>query len=196
MNWRWISLAALLAALVIGYGALVERSPAPTSNDAQAEQPGYYLQDAIVTQTQQDGSVSLRLVANRIQQQRRDDSIALDTVRVNYYQSNSESNSGSKSDQSPQREWLLNARQGFVPANFRVVQLFGDVVLRPADAQPEAFLRVDALAVDTQTNVAYSLASPVRVRFGAHEMVVKNFRADLDSKNIRLESVHGRFDPQ
>jgi LPS export ABC transporter protein LptC len=192
MNWRWISLAALLAALVIGYGALVERSPAPTTNDAQAEQPGYYLQDAIVTQTQPDGSVSLRLVANRIEQQRRDDSIALDTVRVNYYQSNS----GSKSGQSPQREWLLNARQGFVPANFRVVQLFGDVVLRPADAQPEAFLRVDALAVDTQTNVAYSLASPVRVRFGSHEMVVKNFRADLDSENIRLESVHGRFDPQ
>jgi LPS export ABC transporter protein LptC len=192
MNWRWISLAALLAALVIGYGALVERSPAPTTNDAQAEQPGYYLQDAIVTQTQQDGSLSLRLVADRIEQQRRDDSIALETVRVNYYQSNS----GSKSDQSPQREWLLNARQGLVPANFRVVQLFGDVVLRPADAQPEAFLRVDALAVDTQTNVAYSLASPVRVRFGSHEMVVKNFRADLDSENIRLESVHGSFDPQ
>jgi LPS export ABC transporter protein LptC len=196
MNWRWISLAALLAAFVIGYGALVERTPAPTTNDAQAEQPGYYLQDAIVTQTQQDGSVSLRLVANRIEQQRRDDSIALDTVRVNYYQSNSGSNPGSKSGQSPQREWLLNAREGLVPANFRVVQLFGDVVLRPADAQPKAFLRVDALAVDTQTNVAYNLASPVRVRFGSHEMVVKNFRADLDSENIRLESVHGRFDPQ
>src|SRR5918995_2441131 len=175
MNWRWISLAALLAALVIGYGALVERGPAPTTNDTQAEQPGYYLQDAIITQTQQDGSVSLRLVANSIQQQRRDDSIALDTVRVNYFQSQS-SKAGSKSGQSPQREWLLTARQGFVPANFRVVQLFGDVVLRPADAQPEAFLRVDALAVDTQTNVAYSIASPVHVRFGAHAMVVKNFR--------------------
>ena len=192
MNWRWISLAALLAALVIGYGALVERGPVPTTNDAQAEQPGYYLQDAIVTQTQQDGSVSLRLVANRIQQKRRDDSIALDTVRVNYYQFKS----GSKSGESPQREWLLNAREGFVPANFRVVQLFGDVVLRPADAQPQAFLRADALAVDTQTNVAYSLASPVHVRFGTHAMVVKNFRVDLDSENIRLESVHGSFEPQ
>ena len=192
MNWRWISVAALLAALVIGYGALVERSPAPNTNGAQAEQPGYYLQDAIVTQTQQDGSVSLRLVANLIEQQRSDDSIALETVRVNYYQSQS----GSKSGQSLQREWLLNARQGLVPANFRVVQLFGDVVLRPADAQPQAFLRADALAVDTQTNVAYSLASPVHVRFGAHAMVVKNFRVDLDSENIRLESVHGRFDPQ
>ena len=100
MNWRWISLAALLAALVIGYGAL-------------PEQPGYYLQDAVITQTHQDGSVSLRLIANRIEQQRRDDSISLDTVRVNYFQASS--------GQSPQREWLLNARKGFVPANFRVV---------------------------------------------------------------------------
>jgi LPS export ABC transporter protein LptC len=188
MNWRWISIAALLAALVIAYGALVERSPAPATSDTQAEQPGYYLQDAIVTQTQPDGSVSMRLVANRIEQRRRDDSIALDTVRVNYFQA--------KSGQSPQREWLLNARQGFVPANFHVVQLFGDVVLRPADAQPQAFLRADALAVDTQTNVAYSIASPVQVRFGGHAMVVKNFRADLDSENIRLESVRGRFEPQ
>jgi len=188
MNWRWISLAALLAALVIGYGALVERSPSSVANDTQAEQPGYYLQDAVVTQTQQDGSVSLRLIANRIQQQRRDDSIALDTVRVNYFQSSA--------GKSSQREWLLSARQGLVPGNFRVVQLFGDVVLRPADAQPEAFLRADALAVDTQTNVAYSIASPVHVRFGGHAMVVKNFRADLDSEKIRLESVNGRFDPQ
>jgi hypothetical protein len=74
--------------------------------------------------------------------------------------------------------------------------LFGDVELRPADAQPNAFLRADALAVDTQTNVAYSLASPVHVRFGGHAMVVKNFRADLNSEKIRLESVNGRFDPQ
>lgn len=183
MNWRWISLAALLAALVIGYGALVERNPAPVANEEQAEQPGYYLQDAVITQTQQDGSVSLRLIANRIEQRRRDDSIALQTVRVNYFQ-------------SPEREWLLTARQGFVPASFRVVQLFGDVELRPADAKPAAFLRTDAMAIDTQTNVAYSIASPVHLRFGQHSMVVKSFRADLNSEKIRLESVNGRFDPQ
>ncbi len=183
MNWRWISLAALLAAVVIGYGALVERGPAPTANDGQAEQPGYFLQNAIITQTQEDGSVSLRLVANRIEQRRRDDSIALQTVRVNYFQ-------------SPQREWLLTARQGLVPANFRVVELFGDVELRPSDAQPAAFLRTDAMAIDTQTNVAYSIASPVHLRFGQHAMVVKSFHADLNSEKIRLESVNGRFEPQ
>lgn len=183
MNWRWISLTALLAALVIAYGALIERNPAPAATSGQAERPGYYLQDAIITQTQQDGSISLRLVANRIEQKHLDDSIALETVRVDYFQ-------------SPQHEWLLTARRGFVPANFRVVQLFGDVELRPADAQPTAFLRTDAMAIDTQTNVAYSTSSPVHLRFGGHAMVVKSFRADLNSEKIRLESVNGRFAPQ
>lgn len=183
MNWRWISVTALLAALVIGYGALIERNPSPTTSDDRAEQPGYYLQDAVITQTQQDGTVSLRLIADRIEQQRRDDGIALETVRVNYFQ-------------SPEHEWLLTARRGFVPASFRIVQLSGDVELRPADAQPAAFLRTDALAIDTQTNVAYSTASPVHLRFGQHAMVVKSFRADLNSEKIRLESVNGRFEPQ
>lgn len=183
MNWRWISLTALLAALVVGYGALVERNPAPAASSTQAERPGYYLQDAVITQTQKDGSISLRLIANRIEQQRRDDSIALQTVRVNYFQ-------------SPGREWLLTAQEGFVPANFRVVQLSGDVELRPADAQQNALLRTDAMAIDTQTNIAYSTTSPVHLRFGQHAMVVKNFRADLNNEKIRLESVNGRFDPQ
>lgn len=156
MNWRWISLAALLAALVIGYGALIERNPAPAASSEQAEQPGYYLTDAVITQTQKDGTLSLRLIANRIEQQRRDDSIELQTVRVNYFQ-------------SPEREWLLTAQQGFVPANFRVVQLSGDVELRPANALPTAFLRTDAMAIDTQTNIAYSTSSPVHLRFGQQD---------------------------
>jgi LPS export ABC transporter protein LptC len=183
MNWRWISLAALLAALVIGYGALVERNPAPLADSDQAEQPGYYLSDAVITQTQRDGSLGLRLVAKHIEQQQRDDSIAMDTVRVNYFQ-------------EPGREWLLTADKGFVPADFRVVQLEGNVELRPKDAQPTAFLRADALAVDTQTSVAYNTSSPVRLRFGHHAMVVKNFRADLKTEKIRLESVDARFAPE
>jgi LPS export ABC transporter protein LptC len=183
MNWRWVSLAALLAALVIGYGALVERAPAPVAGSDQLEQPGYYLSDAVITQTQRDGSPSLRLVAERIEQRRRDDSIALEKVRVNYFQ-------------AADREWLLTAERGFIPAGFRVVQLTGNVELRPKDAQPTAFLRTEALAVDTQTNVAYNTSSPVRVRFGQHGMVVKNFRADLNTEKIRLESVDARFEPE
>jgi hypothetical protein len=36
----------------------------------------------------------------------------------------------------------------------------------------------------------------VHLRFGQHAMTVKNFRADLNSEKIRLESVNGRFESQ
>ena len=53
------------------------------------------------------------------------------------------------------------------------------------------------MAIDTQTNVAYSTClAGAACASAQHAMVVKNFRADLNSEKIRLESVNGRFDPQ
>lgn len=183
MSWRWISIAAMLAAVVIGYGAFVDRDSSLTASNELPPQPGYYLKDAVITQTREDGALDIRLIANRIEQQPQDDSIVMSAVRVNYFQ-------------VPEKEWALSARRGWVPANSRVVQLEGDVELRPANADTASFLRADALAIDTEKNIAYSTSSPVTIRFGAHAMTVKSFRADLNSEKIRLESVNGRFEPQ
>lgn len=141
-------------------------------------QPGYYLNDAIITETQDDGSLGIRLIAERIEQQPKDDGIVMSEVRVNYFR-------------APDKEWVLSAERGFVPANTRIVHLAGDVVLHPADAMDESFLRVDELAIDTQRNVAYSTRSPVRVKFGQHALTANSFEADLNSEKIRLESVNG-----
>jgi LPS export ABC transporter protein LptC len=183
VNWRWISIAALLAALVLGYGALFDRGAAPVATSEPPPQPGYYLKDAVITETRPDGSLNVRLIAKRIEQQPKDDSISMSTVRVNYFQ-------------APQKEWALSAQRGFVPANSRIVQLEGDVELRPTDAAALSFLRTDALAIDTDKNIAYSTSSPVNIRLGHHAMTVKNFVADLKSEKVRLESVNGRFQPQ
>jgi LPS export ABC transporter protein LptC len=184
VTWRWISLAALLAALVVGYGALMRSSPEQETNETQLQQPGYYLNEAVITQTREDGALDLKLIADRIEQRKADDSIALRTVRVDYFQ-------------SPEQEWLLSANEGLVPADSRVVHLQGDVELKPADTQStSASLRTDALAIDTQRGIAYSTSSPVRIRFGQHGLTVKSFRADLNSEKIRLESVNGRLEPQ
>jgi LPS export ABC transporter protein LptC len=184
VTWRWISLAALLAALVIGYGALMRSAPEEEASEAELEQPGYYLNQAVIRQTREDGSLDLRLIADRIEQQRTDDSITMRTVRVDYFQ-------------SPQQNWLLSANEGIVPASSRVVHLRGDVELKPANADStSASLRTDALAIDTQRGIAYSTSSPVRIRFGQHELTVKSFRADLNKEKIRLESVNGRLEPQ
>lgn len=180
MNWRLISLAALLAALAIGYGAFNERAASPASSSEPPRLPGYYLHDAVITETQEDGSLGMRLIAERIEQRPDDDSIALSDVRVTYFQ-------------APGKEWLLSAQRGLVPADSRVVQFAGDVELRPSDA-PGAFLRTEALAIDTERDIAYGLDAPVRLRFGQHALTVQNFTADLNTEKLHLETVDGRFE--
>ena len=123
-----------------------------------------------------------RLVASRIQQRASDDAIVITDVHVNYFQ-------------APGKEWLLTAQRGLVPEDSRIVQFAGDVELRPADAS-DTFLRTERLAIDTVRNVAYSLASPVALRFGQHALTVQNFTADLNTEKVRLESVNGRSEPQ
>lgn len=179
MNWRWVSLAALLAALVIGYGAFNDRTDSSMIGAATPPQPGYYLHDAIITETQQDGSLGMRLIAELIEQRPSDDAITLSGVRVNYFH-------------APGRQWALSAHRGVVPADSRIVHLMGDVVLRPADS-PDSLLRTEALTIDTGRNIAYADNSPVDVQFGQHAMTVQSFTADLTSEKVRLESVNGRF---
>jgi lipopolysaccharide export system protein LptC len=181
MNWRWISTAAALAALVVGYTAFYGRGASTPALERTPPQPGYYLNDAIITQTQEDGSLGMRVVAERIEQRPRDDAIAIKNVRVNYFQ-------------APQKEWILTARRGLVPAGSQVLQLRGDVELRPSDAS-HAFLQTDALAIDVGRNVAHGLDSPTKIRVGPHTLTAKSFSADLNTEKLSMESVHGAYAP-
>lgn len=188
MSWRWISLAAALAAIVIGYGAFVDNDDAPMISQELPEQPGYYLKDALVLRTREDGSPGIELIARRIQQRlsrpARGEAITMESVRVNYF---------GKEDW----QWTLSANSGEVPPNSRIVHLEGDVELRPlSGAAANSFLRTDELAIDTEKNIAYSTRSPVQMQFGQHSLIVKSLRADLNSEKLRLETVNGRFSPQ
>ncbi|AMN46126.1 hypothetical protein ACG33_03170 [Steroidobacter denitrificans] len=183
MNWRWVLVAALPAALVIGYGALVDRRAAPVSSSEAPPQPGYYLQDALITETHVDGSMKMRLTARRIEQQPQDGSFLLSAVHADYYQ-------------APDREWKLSARSGFMPGDSHVLNLQGNVELWPANATEGAFLRTETMAIDTDKNIAYSTNSPVNLRFGQHVMVVNSFTADLSTEKIRVKAAKGRYEPQ
>ena len=182
MNWRWVSIAALLAALVIGYGAFNERDADSLTTTGAPPQPGYYLNDAIITQTQKDGSLGVRFVAKRIEQRPSDDAVAITGVRVNYFQ-------------APRKEWILTAQHGLVPAHSQVVQLMGAVELRPSDA-PNAFLRTDALEIDMERNIARGVESPTKIRIGPHTLTAHQFTADLRTEKLHLESIHGAYAPQ
>jgi LPS export ABC transporter protein LptC len=192
MNWRWVWLAAALAAIVIGYGAFVDNGSAPMMSHELPEQPGYYLKDAVILRTREDGSPGIELIARQIQQrlnrpasgEPRGEAITMESVRVNYFG-------------TTDWQWELTAKSGLVPPNSRIVHLEGDVELRSlASNAPDTFLRTDELAIDTEKSLAYSTRSPVQVRFGPHSMVVKSLRADLNSEKLRLEAVNGKFDPE
>jgi LPS export ABC transporter protein LptC len=179
MNWRWISIAALLAALVAGYGAFMQRESSQLSQDTAVDSPSYFLKDAIITQTQKDGSPSLRLTAAHIDQQRAGESIRLTDVHVDFLK-------------TQERPWVLTAREGFVPEDSRVVEFRGDVHLRPADSTVPTYLRTNALSIDTEKNIAYTTTSPVDLKFGRLGMTVKSFQADLNTEKVKLESMRGR----
>jgi lipopolysaccharide export system protein LptC len=188
MNWRWVSLTAALAAIVIGYGAFVDNGGTPTMSNEMPEQPGYYLKDAVILRTRENGTPGIELIAHQIQQKlsraEGGEAITMEGVRVNYFG-------------TTDWQWELTAKSGEVPPNSRVVHLEGDVELRSlTSTSPDTFLRTDELAIDTEKSLAYSTRSPVHVRFGPHSMVVKNLRADLNREKLRLETVNGKFDPE
>jgi LPS export ABC transporter protein LptC len=199
MSWRWISIAALLAALVAVYGALVDRNIASDTDDDTPPPPGYYLKDAIITQTQPDGSPNLRLVAARIEQRRKEEDILLNDVRLDYLK-------------IADRPWVLTAEHGKVPEDSRIVEFTGNVDLHPLlpltplpqnssarkgqnqkpEQQAPTWLRTQALAIDTENNRAYTTQSPTAIRFGTYTMTVKRLEADLTTEKVRLISARGK----
>jgi LPS export ABC transporter protein LptC len=179
MSWRWVAIAALLAAVFGGYAAMTRRDPSEVISGEAPPQPGYFLRDAIITQTDKSGSPDIRLVAARIDQRSTEEAIRLSTVQVDFLG-------------VTDRKWMLTAQQAFVPSGSRVIEFRGDVLLRPLDNTTNGSLRTNALAFDTDRNVAYSISSPVDIRFGRLAMNVKRFEADLNTEKVKLESVRGR----
>lgn len=179
MNWRWISIAALLAALVAGYGAFMRRDDSHVRLSETNQTPSYFLRDAIITQTDEDGSAELRLAAARIDQASAGASIQLQTVHVDFLR-------------TKDRQWTLTANEGLIPAGSRIIEFRGDVNLRPSDADTSIYLRTDALSIDTEREVAYTTTAPVDIRVGKLAMTVKRFEADLNTEKVKLESVRGQ----
>ncbi len=181
MNWSWIWIAAVLAALVIAFGVASRRDSSSIGAQEAPSQPAYYLKDAVITETTPAGDPQIRLITNRIEQQPNDDAIELSNVRVDYLK-------------VPDKQWFLSAQRGVVPADSHIIQFMGNVELKPTDGPATTFLRTQELSIDSDKNIAYTTTSPVTIRFGAYSMDVKRFEADLNTERVRMEAVNGRTD--
>jgi LPS export ABC transporter protein LptC len=145
------------------------------------QQQGYFAKDATIITTNEQGVAQIKLTADTIEQNLKDDSIRLQTVKVDYLS-------------APDRPWLLTAASAYVPPDSRTIDFQGNVVVRPVGAQANnVVLRTETLHVDTNTSIASS-RSDVSVEMNRHRLSAHGVTADLKREHYQLESKgHGQF---
>lgn len=184
-----LRLLGLLALLVLIAGSLLlgrdTQQLEPAAADAPpGAQPGYSARDAEIVETGPDGRPRYRLHAERIVQQPRDASVALQEITMTY-----RTEAG--------RDWQLTAERGRVPENARRIELEGSVVATglPLRSRELARITTDRLSFDTQTERLITRA-PVSVDWSGQRLTARGLVADLKEQHLSLESdVHGRFTP-
>ena len=175
-----------VAALVISTWILSSPSHRPSAQDAgQADTPGYFLKNAILTDYDVAGMPSLRIEAERIDQIGHGNEVELYNVRVNY-----ETPGG--------QNWLLVGDTAHVRPGGTIVDVAGNVRLQgevPATDPTPAIMHSDTLTYDV-TNATASTKDDVRIDFGKHVETAHGLTANLKDQIIRLESkVNGHFHP-
>lgn len=172
------------AALVMFYFG---RQPRPDASlrpvDARAYPLGYYLRDAVLLGTDEQGRISYRLHAGLVEERPDDARLSLENVRFEYQ----------PSEQIP---WSIVAARGEAPigAERTYLDLKGGVELtRDPDAQGKpARVETSELRLEPDRHLA-STAAPVRVSIGDDALDAVGLKAFLDKDRLELESeVHGR----
>jgi LPS export ABC transporter protein LptC len=185
MVFRIVTLLALLIMAVVSWILSAPARRLQTQpNAAQADLPGYYLKNAVLTDYDLAGDPSIRIEAERIDQIAHGNEVALYNVRVNY--------------QAPGGQpWLMVGDVAHVQPGGKVVDVTGNVRLQGDSAGPEgsAVIRTDTLSYDVEDAVA-STKSDVRIDFAEHTLTAHGLKANLKERTMRLESkVNGRFHP-
>ncbi|MBS1200924.1 MAG: hypothetical protein H6R27_1602 [Proteobacteria bacterium] len=181
---RLLLLVALIALLAVIFRVSDDDAGADGESAAATEQTGYYLRDAVVTDFGEDGSIRLEVAARRATENVTDQTIALESVSVNYFA-------------LPGQRWRLTADGGSARPGLSTVELMGNVVMTGGkQALPEpAVVRTERLTLDVRSKLATTDA-PVTLGFGPYTLASVGMRADLMAETLRLESgVNGLFVP-
>jgi LPS export ABC transporter protein LptC len=160
------------------------RKPHATADAKQAELPGYYFKNAVLTDYDLTGDPSVRIEAERIDQIAHGSEVALYNVRVVYQAPNAQS-------------WIMVGDVAHVEPGGKVVDVTGNVRLQgeAAGRDGTAVIHTDTLSYDVPDAVA-STQSDVRIDFAEHTLTARGMRANLKDRTLRLESrVNGRFHP-
>lgn len=178
----------VLAVIALGISTWILTSPArrPQAQKTarQADMPGYYLKNAVLTDYDLAGNPSIRVEAERIDQIDHGSEVALYNVRVGY--------------QSPGGQtWVMVGDVAHVRPGGKVIDVTGNVRLQgeASGRDATAVVRTDTLSYDVPGSIA-STQDDVRIDFAEHTLTARGLVANLKERTLRLESkVSGRFHP-
>jgi LPS export ABC transporter protein LptC len=177
-------LAVVALCVIIWIQSSPGRRPQTQTDAKQADLPGYYLKNAVLTDYDLAGDTSIRVEAERIDQIAHSSEVALYNVRVAY--------------QTPSGQtWVMVGDIAHVQPGGKIVDVTGNVRLQDEATGPAgaAVLHTDTLTYNVPDAVA-STKSDVRLDFGGHTLTARGLVANLKDRTIRLESkVNGRFQP-
>jgi LPS export ABC transporter protein LptC len=178
----------VLAVVALCVSTWILSSPArrpQTQTDAkQADLPGYYLKNAVLTDYDLAGNPSIRIEAERIDQIAHGNEVSLYNVRVAYQSPNGQS-------------WVMVGDVAHVQPGGKVVDVTGNVRLQgePTGREDTAVVHTDTLSYNVPDGVV-STKSDVRIDFAEHTLTAHGLNANLKERTMRLESkVNGRFHP-
>jgi LPS export ABC transporter protein LptC len=177
MKSHWFSIVAFMAALLLGYAVInpgqddVTSIPAPVLG-------GYYVRDAVIIETSDDGAPRMRITAAHVQQDPRDNAVQLDTVHADYL--------APADDDQAATHWVITAAQGHMPPKSDVVTLSGNVVAKTVDAVQSVAFATPSLNIDTQQQLA-NTAAPVTIDVSGHRITGQGLSADLQREQLQLK---------
>jgi LPS export ABC transporter protein LptC len=185
MLFRVFTVLAVLALCVSTWILSTPARRPQTPIDAkQADLPGYYLKNAVLTDYDLAGDPSIRIEAERIDQIAHGNEVALYNVRVAYQAPNGQS-------------WVMVGDVAHVQPGGKVVDVTGNVRLQgePTGGEGVAVVHTDTLSYDVPDAVV-TTKSDVRIDFAKHTLTAHGLDANLKERTMRLESkVNGRFHP-
>ncbi len=173
----------LLTVCALGSGLLLSRLGNNAAIPANSPRlgAGYYVDNAELTGTGDDGQLLYRARTKQATEHPEDGSVTLDEVIIDY---------ATDSDVP----WLLSATAGRIPAGGKILQLMGDVVAvaRANEGEP-ATIRTDFLELDPETFVAFTNRK-VAIDYSGSEVFAVGMRAFLKEDRLQLLSkVNGKF---
>ena len=181
---RQFGIGLLLATALATLLLLPRDEPEPGEAPAARAGIGYYLEQAELIATGDDGRVIYRLSADNAQQDLAAGGIELDRVELIY-------------DALLEVDWQVRADRGSIPADGRILTLSGDVVaIAGREPEPPTAIRTDHLELDPEAYIASTDALVLIERPGG-TIRARGLRLYLRDDRIQLlAEVEGRFNPR